>query len=108
MCNTVKINVKSINKNTSTVIKKKYHRNKGSDTFDRVNMQPSFSQEKKETKTKNRWARQSQIDGSESDRKLLRLRIVYHKTTSRWAVQSQIDGSCRERSKASSFTYNIQ
>ena len=58
-------------------------------------MQPSFSQAKKTTK--NRWARQSQIDGSERDRKLLRLRIVYHKTTSRWAVQSQIDESERDR-----------
>ena len=66
MCNTVKINVKSINKNTSTVVKKN-HRKKGNDTFDRVNMQPSF---KKKT-TKSRWARQSQIDGSETDRKLL-------------------------------------
>ena len=96
VCNTVKINVKGINQNRSTVVKKKYHRNKGNDPFDRVNMQPSFSLAKK-NKTKNRWARQSQIDGSESDRKLLRLRIVYHKTTSRWALQSRIDGSERDR-----------
>ena len=74
MCNTVKINVKSINKNTSTVEKKTTNK----------------------TKTK--------IDGvgnlrsmDQSNRKLLRLRIVYHKTTSRWAVQSQIDGSERDR-----------
>ena len=33
----------------------------------------------------------------QSNRKLLRLRIVYHKTTSWWAVQSQIDGSERDR-----------
>ena len=78
MCNTVKINVKSINKNASTVEKKTTKQNK------------------------------TKIDGlgnlrsmDQSDRKLLRLGIVYHKTTSRWAVQSQIDGS--ERSKASSF-----
>ena len=46
---------------------------------------------------KNRLARQSQIDGSESDRKLLGLRIVCHETTSRWGVQSQIDGSERDQ-----------
>ena len=88
--------LKASTKTQVLLLKKKYHRNKGNDTFDRVNMQPSFSQKKKR-KTKNQWARQSQIDGSESDRKLLRLRIVYHKTTSRWAVQSQIDGSERDR-----------
>ena len=55
---------------------------------------------KKKTTNKTK----TKIDGvgnlrsmDQSNRKLLRLRIVYHKTTSRWAVQSQIDGSERDR-----------
>ena len=54
--------------------------------------------------TKTQVLLEKKIDGlgnlrsmDQSDRKLLRLRIVYHKTTSRWAVKSQIDGSERDQ-----------